>query len=169
MIMSFIAARIARRLPARHRANTNYARELLVYYKLVHLARQRPLRLDGKGRRGGRPGALGVEDCEEPWYQDTLQGFGGNLHSKWDSAMNKNSVRSIVATYIIDNLLLGAADELDAGTQLMEAGILDSTGVMELVAFLETNFGIAIAEEEIIPENLNSLDNICNFISLKSS
>jgi acyl carrier protein len=50
----------------------------------------------------------------------------------------------------------------------METGILDSTGVMELVAFLDSAFGIVIAEEEIIPENLNSLDNISAFIVRKS-
>jgi acyl carrier protein len=88
---------------------------------------------------------------------------------KWDSTVDKNSIRLMVKTYIIDNFLLGAADELGDGTELMEAGILDSTGVMELVAFLETAFEITIAEEEIIPENLNSLDCIDGFIARKSS
>jgi acyl carrier protein len=83
-------------------------------------------------------------------------------------AVDKIAIGSQVRTYIIDNFLLGVADHLQDGTQLMEAGILDSTGVMELVAFLESAFGIVIAEEEIIPENLNSLDNISTFVVQKS-
>ena len=84
------------------------------------------------------------------------------------SAMDKTAIGLHVRTYIIDNFLLGAGDHLQNGTQLMEAGILDSTGVMELVAFLESAFDIVIAEEEIIPENLNSLDNISAFVARKS-
>jgi acyl carrier protein len=84
------------------------------------------------------------------------------------SAMDKDLTRSAVKAYIIDNFLLGAADELDDDTELMEAGILDSTGVMELVAFIETTYGISIEEQEIIPENLNSIDCICGYIAQKS-
>jgi acyl carrier protein len=84
------------------------------------------------------------------------------------SAVDETPIGLQVRTYIIDNFLLGSGDHLQDGTQLMETGILDSTGVMELVAFLESAFGIVIAEEEIIPENLNSLDNISAFIVRKS-
>ncbi len=82
--------------------------------------------------------------------------------------MDQNVIRLTTKAYIVENFLLGAENELDHGTQLMEAGILDSTGVMELVAFLETTFGVAIKDEEIIPENLNSLDYISGFIAQKS-
>ena len=81
---------------------------------------------------------------------------------------DKNAIGAEVRTYIIDNFLLGVADHLEDSTQLMEAGILDSTGVMELVAFLESSFGIVIAEEDIIPGNLNSLENISTFVIRKS-
>lgn len=84
------------------------------------------------------------------------------------SVADKDVIGSRIRSYIIDNLLLGATDDLEDNTQLMEAGILDSTGVMELVTFIETAFQIVIAEEEIIPENLNSLDNISNFVARKS-
>jgi acyl carrier protein len=78
-----------------------------------------------------------------------------------------NDVRAKVRTYIIDNFLLGAADDFDDDTQLMEIGILDSTGAMELVSYLETTFSIKIDDDEIRLENLNSISYICNFISLK--
>ena len=81
---------------------------------------------------------------------------------------DKDAIGSRIRSYIIDNFLLGVAYDLEDSTQLMEAGILDSTGVMELVTFIETSFGIVISEEEIIPENLNSLDSISTFVVRKS-
>jgi acyl carrier protein len=87
---------------------------------------------------------------------------------KLQSAADKGAIESRIRSYIIDNFLLGVGDHLEDSTQLMEAGILDSTGVMELVTFIETSFGIVISEEEIIPENLNSLDSISTFVVRKS-
>lgn len=77
--------------------------------------------------------------------------------------------RQKVRAYITDNFLIGAVDDIDDSTQLMESGVLDSTGAMELVAFLEECFGIAIEEDEIVPENLNSIDSICAFVTRKSN
>jgi acyl carrier protein len=90
------------------------------------------------------------------------------ISCKLQSATDKDAIGSRIRSYIIDNFLLGVADDLEDSTQLMETGILDSTGVMELVTFVETSFGITISEEEIIPENLNSLDNISTFVAQKS-
>jgi acyl carrier protein len=90
------------------------------------------------------------------------------LNDQFDQQREKNSVRAKVRTYIIDNFLLGTAGDFSDDTQLMEVGILDSTAAMELVGFLEEAFGIAIGEDEIIPENLNSVDYICAFIARKS-
>jgi acyl carrier protein len=90
-----------------------------------------------------------------------------NTPSQLQRSVDKNAIGLEVRNYIIDNFLLGAADHLQNDSQLMEDGILDSTGVMELVAFLESTFGIAITEEEIIPQHLNSLDNISTFIAHK--
>jgi acyl carrier protein len=50
---------------------------------------------------------------------------------------------------------------------LLERGIMDSTGVLELVAFLETQFGIKVADEELVPENLDSVNQIVAFVGQK--
>jgi acyl carrier protein len=81
---------------------------------------------------------------------------------------DRNIITRKVRTYIIDNFLLGSDDDFDDDTQLMEIGILDSTGAMELVSFLEETFTIKIDDDEIRLENLNSVSYICNFILLKS-
>ncbi len=79
----------------------------------------------------------------------------------------QDEIRDKVYDYIVENLLLGAADDLDESASLLDAGILDSTGAMELVAFLEQEFGIRITDTEIIADNLDSIDRICALVSRK--
>ena len=57
--------------------------------------------------------------------------------------------------------------KLTEDTLLLERGVLDSTGVLELVSFLEQEFSIAVADEEIIPSNLDSLRQIAGYICRK--
>ena len=71
-----------------------------------------------------------------------------------------------IRQFIIENYLFGNADGLTENTSFLEEGIIDSTGVLELVTFLEQTFSIQINDEELIPENLDSLNKI--FIFLKS-
>jgi len=71
-------------------------------------------------------------------------------------------------TFLTDNFLLG--DDLQAlpgNVSLIEAGIIDSTGVLELVGFLEQRYGIHIADDELVPENLDSIDNVVSFVERK--
>lgn len=56
---------------------------------------------------------------------------------------------------------------LDPGLSFMEAGIIDSTGVLELVAFLENTFAIKIQDSELTPENLDSLARLEAFVGRK--
>lgn len=62
-----------------------------------------------------------------------------------------------------DELLLADDDSL------LERGILDSTGVLELVAFLEVEFGAIVADDELAPENLDSVSNIVAFLERKAA
>ena len=55
------------------------------------------------------------------------------------------------------------------GDDLIESGIIDSLGIQKLLAFLESRFSIHIADEELIPENFNSVGSIDSFISKKKS
>lgn len=50
-------------------------------------------------------------------------------------------------------------------SSLLDSGIIDSTGVLELIAFVEDKFGISVADDEMIPENLDSIENLAKFIS----
>jgi acyl carrier protein len=85
------------------------------------------------------------------------------------SSLPENSIRLRLRAYIVDNFLLGDGEYLHDDTGLMEAGILDSTAAMELVAFLEDGFGITVEEHEIIPENFNTIDDLRRFVVHKSA
>ena len=78
------------------------------------------------------------------------------------------SIEHEVRAYILDNFLF--TDEQTAlanGESLLERGIIDSTGVMELVAFIEKQFSISVGDEELLPENLDSVDQIVGFVNRK--
>ena len=85
-----------------------------------------------------------------------------------EHSVDESAVQARVRTHILDNFLLGTVDSLDERTSLMDSGILDSTGAMELVALLKSTFSITIDDDEIIPENLNSLARISDFVLRKS-
>ena len=51
----------------------------------------------------------------------------------------------------------------------MQKGIIDSTGVLELTAFLEEKYGITVADEDMLPENLDSIDNLIRYLERKRS
>ena len=79
--------------------------------------------------------------------------------------MNEFKVK--IRAFIIDNFLFGEANGLGDDTSFLEEGIIDSTGVLELVEFLEKEFAISVEDEELIPENLDSIDNTAKYLAQK--
>ncbi|MBM3267552.1 MAG: acyl carrier protein [Candidatus Sericytochromatia bacterium] len=75
-------------------------------------------------------------------------------------------IKNQVKAFIRESLLMTDADVPD-GASLHGIGVLDSTGVLELVAFLEGRFAIHVADDELRPENLDSLDAIAAFVGGK--
>ncbi len=77
-------------------------------------------------------------------------------------------IQTAVRQYIADNFLLGAGARLPAdGDSFLEHHVLDSTGFLELVAHLEETYGLKIEDEEMVPENLDSLAAIGAFVLRK--
>lgn len=79
------------------------------------------------------------------------------------------SPSTIVRQFIIENFLFGEMDGLNDDTSFLESGIIDSTGVLELVSFLEEKFGIKVGDEELIPENLDCIANVVNYLGKKQN
>lgn len=77
---------------------------------------------------------------------------------------NESKVRS----FILENYLFtDDQNELKDEDSLLDRGIIDSTGIMEVIFFLEDEFGVQVEDEEMIPENLDSVKNIVRFIASK--
>ncbi len=83
--------------------------------------------------------------------------------------MEQNIKRQII-DFITSNFLFDNTETvLDEKQSLLETGVIDSTGVLELIAFIEETYGIKIEDEEIIPENLDTIQDITYFINQKLS
>jgi acyl carrier protein len=72
-----------------------------------------------------------------------------------------------IRDYIVDNFLLGQDNGLKDTDSLLESGVVDSTGVLEVVGFLEKTFQIEVKDEDLVPENLDTIQSIASFVERK--
>jgi len=72
-----------------------------------------------------------------------------------------------IRQFIIENFLFEEDENLQEDTSFLESGIIDSTGILELVTFLEETFDITVEDEELIPENLDSIGNVAKYLQTK--
>ena len=75
----------------------------------------------------------------------------------------------VIRSYIVENFLFGDDAGLEDDTSFLEEGIMDSTAALELVGFIEEKFSITVEDEEVVPDNLDSINNIVNFLKKKIS
>jgi acyl carrier protein len=78
-----------------------------------------------------------------------------------------NDIKTDIRRFIVDNFLFGQDDGLNNATSFLEQGFIDSTGVLELVAHLEETYDIKIGDDELVPDNLDSIDCIAAFLEKK--
>ena len=78
-----------------------------------------------------------------------------------------NEIKSRIKTFIIETFLFGDLGELGDDTSFLDEGIVDSTGVLELVDFIEASFGVSIDDDELLPENLDSINKVEAFVRRK--
>ena len=80
-----------------------------------------------------------------------------------------HNVKGIVTEFIRETYLFGSEDHpLGVDDSLMEQGIVDSTGILELAAFLQSRFNVSVEDEEFLPENLDTLNNLTAYILRKT-
>jgi acyl carrier protein len=78
------------------------------------------------------------------------------------------NIRTDIRQFIVENFLFGQrSKELGDDESFLDGGIIDSTGVLELIGFLEEKFAIAIADEELVPANLDSVNRVSSFVERK--
>ena len=73
-----------------------------------------------------------------------------------------------VHSFIVEKFPLARKTGLKNGDKLLEAGIVDSLGILDLVSFLESEFSIQMSDEELLPENFQSIDCIAAFVQRKT-
>jgi acyl carrier protein len=78
-----------------------------------------------------------------------------------------SDIKNQVREFVVDNFLFGDANGLSNETSFLEDGIIDSTGVLELVTYLEEAFAITVEDSELVPENLDSLNNVESYVKQK--
>lgn len=79
-------------------------------------------------------------------------------------------VKEQIRQYVAENFLFSDNGfELDNDESFLEAGVVDSLGVLELVTFVEENFDVQVPDEEIVPDNFDSVDRLADYIGRKRS
>jgi acyl carrier protein len=76
-------------------------------------------------------------------------------------------MKSELRKFIVDNYLFGRDSGFGDGESFMERGIIDSTGVMELIAYIEQRWRVAVEDDELLPDNLDSLEKLEHFVGRK--
>jgi acyl carrier protein len=76
-------------------------------------------------------------------------------------------LRKQIRDFVTTNFYVADPNTLEDTTSLLEQGIIDSTGVLEVIMFVETAFGVTVEDAEMLPENLDSIERIAAFVERK--
>ena len=87
--------------------------------------------------------------------------------AKGEQMNHKAELQAELREFVIDNYLFGQAQAFGDDESFTGSGIIDSTGVLELVSHLEVQYGIVVMDEELLPENLDSLDRLAAYLGRK--
>ena len=77
--------------------------------------------------------------------------------------------RKQVRDFLVSNFYIAEANLLEVDTSLLDQGIIDSTGVLEVIGFIEETFGITVEDSELLPENLDSIEGIAQYVVRKKN
>jgi len=76
-------------------------------------------------------------------------------------------IKERVRTFVTSNFYVADPTMLEDEASLLDRGIIDSTGVLEVIFFIEETFGITVEDSEMLPDNLDSIERIASFVALK--
>ena len=72
-----------------------------------------------------------------------------------------------IRDFVTTNFYVADPKSLEDRTSLLDHGIIDSTGVLEVILFIETTFGVTVEDSEMLPENLDSIERIARYVGRK--
>jgi acyl carrier protein len=76
-------------------------------------------------------------------------------------------IKEQVRTFVTSNFYVADPTMLEDEASLLDRGIIDSTGVLEVIFFIDETFGITVEDSEMLPDNLDSIERIASFVALK--
>jgi acyl carrier protein len=83
-------------------------------------------------------------------------------------AQDTNAIERNIREFIVSNFLFGVDDGcLKREDSFLQKGVIDSTGVLELVGYLEQSYKIEVCDHELVPVNLDSIQNVAAYVSRK--
>lgn len=84
-------------------------------------------------------------------------------------ALNETEIKATIRRFLDSNFLLGKKIELKDTESFLDSGLVDSTGVLEFVGFLQETWAIEVKDEELLPENFDSVQNLADFVRRKKA
>jgi len=78
------------------------------------------------------------------------------------------NIQENIRAFIVDNFLFGEDLGLKDDSSFLDGGFLDSTGIMQLVAYLEETYSVKVEDEELVPDNLDSINKVTTFLERKA-
>ncbi|WP_109484753.1 acyl carrier protein [Occallatibacter savannae] len=81
--------------------------------------------------------------------------------------MHTVGIGTEIRDFVVTNFLFGKGDDLSDEESLLDNGVIDSTGVLELVSYLQERFEMRVEDDEIVPANLDSIRNLVEFVGRK--
>jgi acyl carrier protein len=81
----------------------------------------------------------------------------------------EDAVKQQLRGFVTKNFYLADVSSFDDATSFLDRGVIDSTGVLELVTFVEDEYGLTVADEEIVPANFDTVNALAGFIVRKSA
>jgi acyl carrier protein len=81
--------------------------------------------------------------------------------------MTTEQIQEEVREFLINNFIFDSSVQLGTEASLMENGVVDSTGILEVIMWVEQNFGIHVEDSEVLPENFDSIGNISRYAERK--
>jgi acyl carrier protein len=78
-------------------------------------------------------------------------------------------IKEQVRAFVTSNFYVADPSVLEENASLLDQGIIDSTGVLEVISFIEETFGITVEDSEMLPDNLDSIERIAHFVAHKKN
>jgi|HubBroStandDraft_6_1064221.scaffolds.fasta_scaffold985383_2 acyl carrier protein len=83
--------------------------------------------------------------------------------------MAENHVNIQIRKFVLDKFPLARKQQIKDSDPLLESGVLDSLGVLDLVSFVEQEFSVHVADDELVPENFHSIETLASYVQRKTN